>query len=62
MATAQIDLHVAPALGNIPHLGEGDWIYVHESASKRLDWPRYWEAIGAAFVRGARIVPLVVAE
>lgn len=57
--TVTIDSSTAPALGDIRGLGEGDWIYVHDSAAERVDWPRYWEAIGVAFVRGARVLPLV---
>lgn len=48
----------APALGDIRQMGEGDVIAIHRSALSRRDWPRYWEAIGVAFSRGAKLIRL----
>jgi hypothetical protein len=53
-----ISMAASPALGDIRAAGEGDWIYIHPDASQRPDWSRTWDAVGAAFIRGARVVPL----
>ncbi|AUG87132.1 hypothetical protein HOS57_gp37 [Streptomyces phage AbbeyMikolon] len=36
-------------------MGSGDHVEVHPSATGRLDWPRIWDALGTAFVRGASV-------
>ena len=59
MTMTQIDVAMAPALGDIRELGEGDWIYIGNSATSREDWPRLWAAVGVAFTRGARLAPLM---
>lgn len=46
---------MAPALGDIRAAGPGDWIYLHRDAVKRSDFPKVWESIGVALVRGARL-------
>ncbi|WDM17658.1 hypothetical protein J3S85_37720 [Streptomyces lavenduligriseus] len=51
-----IDSAMAPALGDIRAAGEGDVIYIRPDATSRKDFPRYWEAVGAALVRGAQVV------
>ncbi|MGW1828863.1 hypothetical protein ACWCO0_09525 [Streptomyces tubercidicus] len=44
---------MAPAIGTIRDAGPDDLIYVLRSATSRKDWPRYWDALGVAFARGA---------
>lgn len=51
----QISRDAGPPLGALRSLGVGDYVRVHPDAPNRDDWPRYWDALGAAFVRGARI-------
>ncbi|MEU0860646.1 hypothetical protein ABZ352_35565 [Streptomyces griseofuscus] len=46
----------APALGDIRAAGDGDVIYIRPDATNRRDFPKYWEAVGSAFVRGAQVV------
>jgi hypothetical protein len=48
-----IDAANAPALGDLRFAGPDDLIYIHHAATARKDFPRYWEAIGCALVRGA---------
>jgi hypothetical protein len=43
----------APALGDVRDCGPGDLIYIRPDATRRKDWPRYWEAAGVALARGA---------
>ncbi|MCM2391746.1 hypothetical protein [Streptomyces albipurpureus] len=43
----------APALGDLRNAGPDDCVYVFHSATSRKDWPKYWEAVGVAFSRGA---------
>ncbi|MDX2575931.1 hypothetical protein PV332_10605 [Streptomyces scabiei] len=50
-----IDAANAPALGDVRAAGEGDLIYVRPDATSRKDFPKYWEAVGTAFVRGALV-------
>jgi hypothetical protein len=51
-----IESAMAPALGDIRAAGTGDVIYIRPDATSRRDFPKYWEAVGAAFVRGAQVV------
>lgn len=48
-----IDAAMAPAIGDIRSAGPGDVVHIRRSATQRGDWPRYWEAAGIAFARGA---------
>lgn len=48
-----IDAANAPAIGDIRTAGPDDLIYVMPTAVERKDFPRYWEAVGVAKVRGA---------
>ncbi|MFJ5103211.1 hypothetical protein [Streptomyces sp. NPDC088554] len=50
-----IDDAMAPALGDIRTAGEGDVICIRPAATSRRDFPRYWEAVGVALVRGAAV-------
>jgi len=45
----------APALGDVRAAGDGDCIYIRPDATTRADFPKYWEAVGAAFARGAQV-------
>jgi hypothetical protein len=45
----------ALALGDVRQLGEGDIVFLHCSAIERPDYARYWDALGAAWARGAEI-------
>jgi hypothetical protein len=44
-----------PALGDVRSCGTGERIWVATVMRKRDDWPRYSEAIMAAFSRGASV-------
>jgi hypothetical protein len=46
----------ATPIGDIREAGLWCVIIVSHDATKRRDWSRYWEAIGAAYVRGAQVV------
>lgn len=46
----------AAPLGDIREAGLWCVVLVDHSAVNRRDWSRYWEAIGAAYVRGAQVV------
>lgn len=48
-----IDDANAPALGDLRFAGPDDLIYIVPTATTRKDFPKYWEAIGCALVRGA---------
>jgi hypothetical protein len=48
-----IDDANAPALGDVRDAGPGDLIYIRPAATSRRDFPKYWEAVGIAFKRGA---------
>ncbi|MEV4971996.1 hypothetical protein [Streptomyces scopuliridis] len=48
-----IDDADAPAIGDIRAAGDGDVICIRSAATSRRDFPRYWEAVGVALVRGA---------
>ncbi|MGW2515018.1 hypothetical protein ACWC0A_37750 [Streptomyces scopuliridis] len=48
-----IDDAMAPAIGDIRAAGAGDVICIRPAATSRRDFPRYWEAVGVALVRGA---------
>lgn len=50
-----IDSATAPALGDVRAAGEGDLIYIRPDAKARKDFPKYWEAAGVAFARGALV-------
>jgi hypothetical protein len=50
-----IDAAMAPALGDIRAAGVGDLIYIRPDATSRKDFPKYWEAVGTALVRGALV-------
>lgn len=50
-----IDDANAPAIGDVRDAGPGDLIYVRTAATSRTDWPKYWEAVGIAFKRGALV-------
>ncbi|GAA0641500.1 hypothetical protein GCM10009548_02150 [Streptomyces malaysiensis subsp. malaysiensis] len=50
-----IDAANAPSLGDIRIAGPDDLIYVMPTAVERKDFPKYWEAIGVAKVRGALV-------
>ncbi|MGW6949020.1 hypothetical protein ACWGHD_19100 [Streptomyces xanthophaeus] len=43
----------APAIGDVRACGPDDCIYIRPDATTRKDWPKYWDAIGVALVRGA---------
>ncbi|MEV4939602.1 hypothetical protein [Streptomyces zaomyceticus] len=43
----------APAYGDLRFAGPGDEVFVHHRAAERKDWPKLWEAVGTAVVRGA---------
>lgn len=51
-----IDDANAPALGDVRSAGAGDLVYILPDATGRKDFPKYWEAAGTAFVRGAQVV------
>jgi hypothetical protein len=51
-----IESAAAPALGDIRAAGVGDLIYIRPDATTRKDFPKYWEALGAALARGAQVV------
>ncbi|MFG3014339.1 hypothetical protein ACGFZB_28750 [Streptomyces cinerochromogenes] len=51
-----IDAGMAPALGDIRTASDGDVIYIRPDATERRDFPKYWEAAGAALSRGAKVV------
>lgn len=51
-----IDDANAPALGDIRAAGPDDLIYIRPDATSRRDFPKYWEAAGVAFVKGAQVV------
>lgn len=53
MTVHVIDAARAPALGDVRAAGPGDVVHIRQSATTRKDWPRYWEAVGVAFSRGA---------
>ncbi|MFD5308160.1 hypothetical protein [Streptomyces ardesiacus] len=44
-----------PALGDIRDMGPEDHVVVHPDTAGRTDWPRIWEALGVAYVRGASV-------
>ncbi|MER7922144.1 hypothetical protein ABTY96_03235 [Streptomyces sp. NPDC096057] len=48
----------APALGDVRSAGPGDLIYIRPDATTRRDFPKFWEAAGVAFARGAQVVVL----
>jgi hypothetical protein len=48
----------APATGDIRAAGPDDLIYVRRDATTRKDWPRYWDALGVAWTRGAHVTLL----
>ncbi|MGI5404165.1 hypothetical protein ACQEVG_32885 [Streptomyces sp. CA-135486] len=50
-----IDDANAPALGDVRDAGQGDCIYIRPAATSRRDFPKYWEAVGIALVRGALV-------
>lgn len=50
-----IDSANAPATGDLRIAGPGDLIYVRRDATTRADWPRYWDALGVAWTRGAHV-------
>lgn len=50
-----VDDAMAPATGDLRTAGPGDQIYVRRAATSRRDWPRYWDALGVAFSRGADV-------
>lgn len=54
-AVLVIDDANAPALGDLRFAGADDLIYVRPSATTRKDFPKYWEAVGVALVRGALV-------
>ncbi|MFJ9574310.1 hypothetical protein [Streptomyces bacillaris] len=43
----------APALGDVRRMAAGDVLVFRPSARSRPDFPRLWEAAGAASMRGA---------
>ncbi len=45
----------APALGDIRAAGRDAVVYVSPRMTERDEWPRYWDAVGVAFARGARV-------
>lgn len=50
---SKITESVAPALGDVRAMGEGDTLWLFQGAEKRKDWSRYTDAIGGAVSRGA---------
>lgn len=48
----------APPIGDIRSAGPDDEIYVRPDAVTSRDWGRYWDALGVAYARGARVVLL----
>jgi hypothetical protein len=50
-----IDRIYSPPLGTIREAGPGVEFIVFRSATQRNDWPRIWEALGVAYVRGATV-------
>ncbi|MFI0211995.1 hypothetical protein ACH4OV_25405 [Streptomyces diastaticus] len=53
MPVHHITSATAPALGDLRAAGRGDEVVVHRPATARSDWPRIWDAVGVALVRGA---------
>lgn len=49
----KITADVAPGLGDVRAMGEGDTLWLFPGAEKRKDWARYTDAIGGAVSRGA---------
>jgi hypothetical protein len=45
----------APALGDLRTAGPGDLIDIYPDATSRRDFPKVWEAVGVALVRGAEV-------
>ncbi|MFE1425385.1 hypothetical protein ACFW6C_07435 [Streptomyces fungicidicus] len=50
-----VDRIYSPPLGTIREAGPGAEFIVFRSATQRADWPRIWEALGVAYVRGATV-------
>ncbi|MQS00304.1 hypothetical protein FNX44_000105 [Streptomyces sp. OF1] len=48
-----ITTHVAPALGDVRRMGEGDTVWMSPGVQERSDWGRYVDAIAGAIARGA---------
>lgn len=46
---------VAPALGDVRSMGEGDTVWLTPEAPQRKDWPRYTDALMVALTRGADV-------
>lgn len=55
MSVFLVDDAMAPATGDLRQAGPGDQICVRRAATGRRDWPRYWDALGVAFSRGADV-------
>ncbi|WP_369147085.1 hypothetical protein [Streptomyces sp. R44] len=45
----------SPALGDLRQAGPEDDVFVRPEAAERKDFPKLWEAVGVALVRGARV-------
>jgi hypothetical protein len=50
-----VSLASAPALGDLRKLQTGDVVLLRADAVKRVDWPRYSDALTVAHNRGAVI-------
>lgn len=46
---------IAPALGDVRALGEGDTVWLTPESVQRDDWPRYADAMMVAVSRGADV-------
>ena len=46
---------IAPALGDVRALGEGDTVWLTPESTQRDDWPRYLDALAAAIAAGTDV-------
>lgn len=51
----KITREVAPALGDVRAMGEGDTLWLNADAHERRDWGRYLDAAANAITRGADV-------